>query len=82
MGRCVAHILEHHLIDNLKAPNSNGAHSALTKSPTAFDIYFGTNSAAVDKDHVERRAYGVGSGVSSLGYDPRLFSSINFFLIW
>lgn len=79
MSTCVDLLLEHYLIDNLKAPNSNAAHSALTQSPTAFDMYFGMNIRSVDKEYVERAAYGIGSGISSLGYDPRNFFINQFF---
>ena len=64
-------ILEKYWEDNIKAPNVCEGKPALI-SKTSFDIYFGDNVGRTeDGRFVMRTAYGLGSGASSIGLDPR-----------
>ena len=54
----------------MKAPMNNKGRSALFSKPS-FNIYFGVNVGSAGDDTFMRTAYGVGSGSSSIGIDPR-----------
>ena len=69
LEKCVWEIVNNYTIDNVKCPLNNPANMALF-SPSSFDIYFGENLVKKNKD-VMRTAYAQGSGVNSIGLDPR-----------
>ena len=66
---CVWTIVDKYLIDNLKAPLWNKPRSALFV-PASFDFYFGDNISQ-DSTNVKRTAYAQGSGVRTIGLDPK-----------
>ena len=71
LQKCVWKIVDDYIVDNLKAPLWNPPKSALLV-PASFDIYFGDNIEKVNnKDNVKRYAYAQGSGVKSIGLDPK-----------
>ena len=75
LKRSTSQIIRKHVSDNMKAPGSNGGKMAfLTKA--SFNIYFGDNLAEKNEEESSgktllRTAYGAGSGVGSIGLDPR-----------
>jgi len=66
---CVWTIVDNYLIDNLKAPLWNKPGSALFV-PASFDFYFGDNISQ-DSTNAKRTAYAQGSGVRTIGLDPK-----------
>lgn len=55
--------------DDLKAPQNNGPKPAMLSKPSV-NVYFGTN-VSDNGNSFTRTAYGVGSGVSSIGLNPK-----------
>jgi|AntRauTorcE11897_2_1112592.scaffolds.fasta_scaffold01693_5 hypothetical protein len=65
-------ILENSIHDNMKAPQGNKATSAFVYSKASFDAYYGINKRkCIQSGIVARSAYATGSGVTSIGLDPR-----------
>ena len=69
LQKCVWEIVNNYTIDNVKCPLNNPANMALF-SPSSFAIYFGDNLIK-ENNEVMRTAYAQGSGVNSIGLDPR-----------
>ena len=82
LQKSIKTVVDHYIIDNMKSPNSNRAMPALF-APTSFDIYFGMNRQHPTCQTILRTAYATGSGVTSIGLDPRharinhMFPSLN-----
>jgi len=69
LQKCVWEIVNKYTIDNVKCSMANPAMMALF-SPSSFDIYFGDN-LLLKGNKMVRTAYAQGSGVNSIGLDPR-----------
>jgi len=69
LQKCVWEIVNKYTVDNVKCSMANPAMMALF-SPSSFDIYFGDN-LLLKGNKMVRTAYAQGSGVNSIGLDPR-----------
>ena len=69
LQKCAWEILNRYTIDNVKCSMANPAIMALF-APSSFDIYFGDN-VVLKGNKMVRTAYAQGSGVNSIGLDPR-----------
>jgi hypothetical protein len=71
LGKCARKMYQQDFQDHLKAPVNNEARSAKL-APAAFNFYYGINTENTeDPTTVNRAAYGLGSGATSIGLDPR-----------
>ena len=72
--------MEHYLRDELKSPFGCNAKPAFVSKPS-LNLYFGMNVRGNDEDDfvMERTAYAIGTGINSIGLDPRTLRINPFF---